>query len=502
MNAETPIRDQMEQRPIDVLIVGAGISGIGMAAHLARECPGKRFEIIERRARPGGTWDLFRYPGVRSDSDMFTLGYSFAPWRQDRAIVGGEAILGYLDEVIECHGLHQHFRFGQTVVAADWDSRAGLWTVRMENGLGQASTQTARFIFLGSGYYDYDEPHDARIPGLETFGGETIHPQFWPEGFDYAGKRVIVIGSGATAATLVPAMAEKAASVTMLQRTPSWYLTRPAHDGVAAWLRKLLPAQAAYALTRLKNVRMQNYLFTKARNAPEAVKGFLRKQLAEQLGDDYDPVPFTPPYSPWEQRLCVVPDGDLFQAVRSGKAEIVTGRIDTADAAGIRLEDGRHLDADVIVTATGLRIMLLGKIALNLDGAAVNLADHFYYRGAMFSNLPNFAALFGYLNASWTLRVDIVAEWLCRLLRHMDKVGADVATPYLAPDHALDEDHPFDTFSSGYLQRGRHLIPKSATAAPWQIGMNYQADRRALRRAPIADGVLRFRRAGTAVAGQ
>jgi cation diffusion facilitator CzcD-associated flavoprotein CzcO len=487
VNAETPFSE-----PLDVLIVGAGISGIGMAAHLVRECPGKRFLIVEKRARAGGTWDLFRYPGVRSDSDMFTLGYAFAPWRNARSIVGGEAILGYLDEVIDAGSLRQHMHFGQTVVAADWDSRAGLWTVQTKDDGGTKSTLSARFLFIGSGYYDYDAPHDAQIPGLESFSGLTIHPQFWPEQFDYTDKKLVVIGSGATAATLVPAMADKAASVTMLQRTPSWYLNRPAEDHVAGWLRRLLPGKLAYALTRLKNVRMQSYLFKKSRCEPEGMKDFLHKQVEEQLGPDYDRANFDPPYGPWEQRMCLIPDGDLFEALRSGKAEIVTGHIDRVDGTGVMLEDGRHLDADVIVTATGLRVMLLGKIALSLDGVLVEIAEHFYYRHCMFSNLPNFAALFGYLNASWTLRVDLVAEWLCRLLRQMDAWEVDVVMPYLAPDHRLIEENPFDSFSSGYLQRARGKIPKSASASPWRIGMDYLADRKEMRDAPIDDGVLRF----------
>ena len=497
MNAETPITE-----PLDVLIVGAGISGIGMAAHLTRECPDKRYAIVERRAAAGGTWDLFRYPGVRSDSDMFTLGYAFAPWRQDRSIVGGEAILGYLDEVLDSHGIRDRIQFEQTAISADWDSCASLWTVRLQGGDGKASTLAARFLFVGSGYYDYDDPYDAQIAGIGNFGGTTVHPQFWPGDLDLVDKRIVVIGSGATAATLVPALGEKAAQVVMLQRTPTWYITRPARDGMAAWLRRLLPAKAAYALTRLKNVRMQNYLFGKSRSAPEGMKAFLHKQIEDQLGSDFDRAAFTPPYNPWEQRMCLIPDGDLFGALRSGKAEIVTARIARVDETGILLEDGRHLDADIIVTATGLRIVMLGKMTLSLDGRPVNPAKHFFYNSCMFSNVPNFAMLFGYLNASWTLRVDLVAEWLCRLLRHMDKWGVDVATPHLPADHGLVETHPFDTFSSGYLQRARGHVPKSATVSPWQIGMDYLADRKAMREVPIDDGVMRFERAAQAVASR
>jgi monooxygenase len=490
VNARSSNPDSAE--PLDVLIVGAGISGIGMAAHLTRKCPGKRFAIVERRQRPGGTWDVFRYPGVRSDSDMFTLGYEFAPWRDDRSIAGGEAILAYLGKVIEERGLLRHIRFGQTVTSADWDSGAGVWTVRMEDG----ATLAARFLFLGTGYYDYDDAHDAGIPGLDRFQGATLHPQFWPDDFDCTGRNIVVIGSGATAASLVPALASTAASVTMLQRTPSWYITRPSRDRVASWFRRLLPARAAHALARIKNVRMQTYLVSKSRSAPDGVKAFLHKQLEEQLGEAFDPVHFTPPYRPWEQRLCLIPDGDLFDAVRSGKARLVTGRIESVEETGVRLDDGRFLDADAIVTATGLKVMLLGKIALSLDGTPLNLTERFYYRNCMFSNVPNLAALFGYLNASWTLRVDIVGDWLCRLFRHMDKQGMTIATPELPADHGLIEDHPFDAFSSGYLRRARHLIPKSATAAPWRIGMDYFADRKELKDSPIDDGVLRFWRAG------
>jgi cation diffusion facilitator CzcD-associated flavoprotein CzcO len=497
LNAETPIRE-----PLDMLIVGAGISGIGMAATLARKLPGKRFLIVDRRQRAGGTWDLFRYPGVRSDSDMATLGYGFAPWRHDQSIVGGEAILTYLDEVIAAHGLGARMRLGQTVLAADWNSAAGLWTVAMEDTAGTRRTLSARFLFLGSGYYDHDQPHDAGIAGLERFGGLTVHPQFWPQDLDYTGKTIVVIGSGATAASLVPALAERAAKVTMLQRTPSWYLSRPARDGLAAWLRRLLPARMAHALTRWKNVRMQRYLFDKARAAPRGVGAFLHKQLEESLGPDWSRTDFTPPYAPWEQRLCVIPDGDLFTAIRSGKVEVVTATIARAEPTGLALTDGRHLAADIIVTATGLRVVLLGKIALSLDGAPLTMAGHFHYRHCMFSNVPNLAAMFGYLSASWTLRVDMVAEWLCRLLREMDARGADVATPHLPGDHALVEDHPFDAFSSGYLRRARHLIPKSATTSPWRIGMDYLADRRELRRAPIDDGVLRLTRAPATLAAE
>lgn len=480
--------------PLDVLIVGAGISGIGMAAHLAQRFPGKRYAILERRTRIGGTWDLFRYPGVRSDSDMFTLGYGFEPWRDKRAIAPGGVIREYLAGVADRRGIAEHVRFGQTVTSANWDSAAGLWTVTMADAAGLASTASAKFLFLGPGYYDYDDPHEAQIGGLADFGGLTVHPQFWPQDLDYSGKKIVVIGSGATAVSLVPALAEKAAHVTMLQRTPTWYLIRPARDGIANLLTKILPAGWAHRLNRFKNAALQNMLVQRSRSQPEAVKAFLHGKLAEELGPDFDRTDFTPPYDPWNQRMCLVPDGDLFAAMRAGTASIVTGTIGHADQAGVVLEDGRRLDADVIVTATGLRLAVLGKIAVSLDGAPVDFSERFYYRNCMFSNVPNLAALFGYLSAGWTLRVDLVADWLCRLWSQMDAWDVDVAVPYLPPDHGLVEDDVFGRFSSGYLQRGRHLVPRSATAAPWRISMDYMADRKEMRDAPIDDGALRFAR--------
>ena len=482
--------------PVDVLIVGAGISGIGMAAHLTDKCPEKRFAIIERREQLGGTWDLFRYPGIRSDSDMYTLGYGFEPWRQDRAIASGAEIRDYLGRIADERDIRQHLRLGQKVVSADWDSAAGLWRLALEGSDGGASAIAGRFLYLGSGFYDYDDPHDAAIPGLADFGGMVIHPQFWPEKADFAGMKVLVIGSGATAATIVPAMAETASEVIMLQRTPSWYFALPARDRIASGLRRLLPEKTAYALIRMKNIAVQRFVFRRARNKPEATRKFLHKHLASQLGPDYNPADFTPPYGPWEQRMCLVPDGDFFQAIRSGKARIVTGVIARIDETGVRLEDGRHIGADIIITATGLRIAVMGKIAVSLDGVPVNFAEHFYYRNCMFSNLPNFAALFGYLNAAWTLRVDIVADFLCRLIGQMDAWGVNIVTPVLPEDHGLVAVDAFGLFNSNYIQRANHLAPKSSTTAPWQLGMDYREDRRALRDAPIDDGVLKFERVG------
>ena len=472
----------------DVLIVGAGLSGIGAAWHLQKNCPGKSYAILEGRGASGGTWDLFRYPGVRSDSDMFTLGFAFAPWREERTIADGEAILDYLDRVVDSHAIRPHIRFQCKVLTADWDSTAALWRVTLAGGEALA----ARFLFLGSGYYDYDNPHDPQISGIGNFAGQVIHPQFWPQDFQSAGKRIVIIGSGATAVTLVPALAGAGANVTMLQRTPSWYIALPSSDSFANRLRRFLPERWAYWLIRARNNRLQEFMFKRCRNKPAAMSEYLTKLLREQLGDAWNAKDFTPPYGPWEQRLCVVPDGDMFTAIKAGDVEVVTGRVARIEPDGIFLEDGRRIAADVIVTATGLKLAVAGKIAVSMDGIPVNFAKHFYYRDCMFSNLPNIAALFGYLNAGWTLRVDIVAERLCRMFKEMDARGMQVATPYLPENHGLTDDGVFDAFSSGYLKRGSALIPRSATTEPWRISMDYRADRKELRAAPISDGVVQF----------
>ncbi|MGH6787756.1 MAG: flavin-containing monooxygenase [Novosphingobium sp.] len=485
---------------VDVLIVGAGISGIGMAAHLEMLCPNKTYRVVERRADLGGTWDLFRYPGIRSDSDMHTLGFIFEPWKHEKSIADGPAILEYLHRIVDERGIRPNLRFGRKVVSADWQGADGRWHVTMEDENGALSTMTAGWLFLGSGYYDYDNPFDARIPGREDFAGTVVHPQFWPEDLDYQGKRVVVIGSGATAVTIVPAIAETGAGhVTMLQRTPTWYASRPAKDRFANTLRKFLPETWAYAITRFKNIRMQDWVFKMARNKPQKVKDALTKQIKQHLGDKYDEAAFTPPYNPWEQRLCLVPDADLFEAIKADKAEIVTDHIERIDASGIQLKSGQHLDADIIITATGLSLAVAGKIAVSIEGEAVDWSERFYYKGCMFSNVPNLAVVFGYLNASWTLRSDINAEFVCKVLNHLDSVGANVATAVLPADHGLEEDDLFD-FSSGYIQRGKHIMPKSAVALPWRLNQEYRFDRKALKTAPIDDGVLVFTKAREMVA--
>lgn len=473
----------------DVLIVGAGISGIGMAAHLEMMCPGRDYAILEARENLGGTWDLFRYPGIRSDSDMHTLGFVFEPWRHEKSIADGPSILEYLNRIVDERGIRQKISLGTKVVSANWHSDRACWELVVDKG-GSRQTITANWLYLGTGYYDYDDPYDAGFD-FSAFQGQVVHPQFWPDDLDYTGKNVVVVGSGATAVTLVPSMADKAASVTMLQRTPTWMFSRPAKDALANFLRRILPEETAYKITRWKNVFMQDKSFKTARNKPEKVKQFLHKKIQKALGDHYDPASFTPPYDPWDQRLCLVPDNDLFEAMKRGKAKIVTAHIDSFDATGVKLKDGRHLPADIIVTATGLRLAVAGKIAVSQDGTPVDFAQRFYYKGCMFSNLPNLAVVFGYLNASWTLRADINSEYVCKVLNHMDAVGANVATPHLADDHGLEEDDLFD-FSSGYIQRGKHLMPKSATTLPWRLNQDYRVDKKALAEAPIDDGILRF----------
>lgn len=479
----------------DVLIVGAGISGIGMAAHLEMMCPGRSYTIIERREQIGGTWDLFRYPGIRSDSDMHTLGFVFEPWKHEKSIADGPAILDYLNRIADERGIRPHIRFGYKVVSADFHPEEARWHVTVELEDGERKLLTANFLYLGAGYYDYDDPYDAGFDFSE-FEGDVIHPQFWPEDYDYTGKKVVVVGSGATAVTIVPSMAEKAAHVTMLQRTPTWMASRPARDAIANFLRKILPEKLAYAITRFKNIKMQDLTFKTARNKPEKVKKVLHKRIEKALGENYDKDAFTPPYNPWEQRLCLVPDNDLFEAMKAGRASVVTGNIEKFEKNGVRLKSGDLLEADIIITATGLSLAVAGKIKISLAGEPIDLSQHYYYKGCMFSNLPNLAVVFGYLNASWTLRADINSEFVCRVLNHMEATGTNLATPVLTPEAEAElvEDDLFD-FSSGYIQRGKHIMPKSATAYPWRLNQEYVFDRKIMRQGEVADGFLAFSRA-------
>ncbi|MCK0129331.1 NAD(P)/FAD-dependent oxidoreductase [Erythrobacter sp. F6033] len=480
----------------DVLIVGAGISGIGMAAHMEMKSPNHSYAIVERRENLGGTWDLFRYPGIRSDSDMHTLGFDFEPWRHEKTIADAPSILDYLNQIVDERGIRQHIRYGHKVISADFRDDEARWHVEMELDDGSTTRLTANFLYLGSGYYDYDEAYD---PGFDfgDFEGQVIHPQFWPEDLDYTGKNVVVIGSGATAVTIVPSMADKAAKVTMLQRTPTWMFARPAKDWIANTLRAVLPEKLAYRITRWKNIKMQDFSFKMARNKPQKMKDTLHKNIEKALGDDFDRATFTPPYDPWDQRVCLVPDDDLFKAMKSGKAEVVTGHIEKFEKGGVRLKSGDFLDADIVITATGLKLAIAGKIAVSHNGEPVKFEDRFYYKGCMFSNLPNLAVVFGYLNASWTLRADINSDYVCRLLNQMRATGTDMATPILTPadEAAIVEDDIFD-FSSGYIQRGKHIMPRNSIEYPWRLNQEYVIDRKRMADDPVNDGLMTFTRAG------
>lgn len=479
---------------VDVLIIGAGISGIGMAVHLKEKCPGRTFAILERRSDIGGTWNLFQYPGIRSDSDMHTLGFEFEPWREQKAIADGPSILNYLRRIKDERGLNDHIRLGHKVLSASWSSSEARWTIAAEVDGHGVQHLTCGYLYMGTGYYDYDEGYDPAFEGRDSFGGEVIHPQFWPKGFDYAGKRVVVIGSGATAVTIVPSMTDKAAHVTMLQRTPTWYWSRPAKDWLANSLRAIMPDTWAYRFIRFKNVRMQQISFKRARENPKKVGDYLLKRIRKIMGSKMHEPDFQPPYGPWEQRLCLVPDGDMFKAIRDGKADIVTDHIDRFTPGGIQLKSGRHLDADVIVTATGLKLAMAGKVAFSVDGQPVDFTQHFYYKGCMFSDVPNMAIVFGYLNASWTLKVDIVADFVCRTLNHMAGTNTEIAVPALGSDGPVNEENIFD-FSSGYVQRALHILPKQGDRMPWRLNQDYLFDRKVLREEAVDDGVLAFRKA-------
>ena len=488
----------------DVVIVGAGLSGIGAAVHLQQRCPGKTYAILESRPALGGTWDLYRYPGIRSDSDMHTLGFSFKPWLSPKAIAEGPAILDYVNETADEHGIRPHIRFGRRLDGASWSSEDARWTldvartdataeVAAEAGEA-ADPTTCNFLLMCSGYYSYDEPYRPRFPGEEDFEGEMFHPQLWPEGLDYRGKRVVVIGSGATAMTLVPAMADEVEHITMLQRSPTYVASLPWEDRIANTLRKFLPEMLAYRITRWKNVTLQRWLYGRTRTAPEKVKKLLLRQVRKHLGPDYDVEKhFTPSYNPWDQRLCLIPDGDLYQAINSGKASVVTDRIDRITKGGIRLASGEELDADIIITATGLDLKLLGGAQFRVDGNPVHFAETFTYKGMMYSNVPNLVQTFGYINASWTLRADLTAEYACRVLNRMDELGVRQVTPRLRPEDQGMPARPWiQDFSSGYMQRRMHLFPKQGDHAPWLNTQSYAADKKMIRKGPIEDGALRF----------
>ncbi|MDG2502213.1 MAG: NAD(P)/FAD-dependent oxidoreductase [Porticoccaceae bacterium] len=483
----------MEHR--DVIIVGAGLSGIGAAYHLTDKCPDRSYLLLESRQALGGTWDLFRYPGIRSDSDMHTLGYSFKPWESKKAIADGPAILKYVRETATENNIEQHIRYGHRLISASWCSKQSLWTLDIRQDNNDALVQmTCNFLYMCSGYYNYDQPHDPQFPEVESFKGTLVHPQFWPEDLDYQDKRVVIVGSGATAMTLLPAMTDKAKHVTMLQRSPTYVVTRPSEDWFANGLRKILPASWAYAITRVRNTLFQEVLFKQAQAFPETTKRFLIGQVRKKLGKDYDvDTHFTPRYFPWDQRLCLVPDDDLFNAVNSGSANVITDHIKRFTENGIELETGEQLEADIVISATGLRLLVMGGATFTVDGEAIDFANQTTYKGLMVSDVPNMVSIFGYINASWTLRADLAAEWVCRALNHMSSTQTTKVVP-VVPEALKDmptKDWIAD-FPAGYMQRSMHLQPRQGDQAPWVNSQNFRKERTLFAKPLASDKALHF----------
>ena len=487
---------------VDVVVVGAGLSGIGAGYHLQTMSPDRSYVILEGRDELGGTWDLFKYPGVRSDSDMHTLGFSFKPWTEAKSIADGPSILAYLKETVAQFGIYQHIRYGQLVSKAEWSSDNATWTVTStDKHTGESKTIECSFLFMCSGYYSYKKGHTPEFVGRERFTGTIVHPQEWPQNLDYAGKRVVVIGSGATAVTIVPSMAESAAHVTMLQRSPTYMVSRPDHDALANRMRKVLPEKMAYNITRFKNTWRQQLVYNKTRTDPDKVKKLLLGGIQLELGADYDVAKhFTPNYNPWDQRLCLVPNGDLFKAMREGKASVVTDHIASFTETGIQLASGEHLEADVIVTATGLELVTLGEMDFIVDGEQVDFSQTWTYKGFAYSDIPNMASTFGYINASWTLRSDLTAEYVCRLLNHMRKKGVAQCTPRLREQDRNMKQRPWiDGFSSGYMQRMMHRMPRQGDHEPWINPQNYRRDKKMFKHSPIDDGAMQFTKQSTRV---
>lgn len=476
---------------VDVLIIGAGISGVGAAYHLQANSPGKSFAILEGRESMGGTWDLFKYPGIRSDSDMYTLGYSFRPWTNPKAIADGPSILSYVKDTARDYGIDKHIRYSHKVISADWSTPDAVWHIKAERGsLKEPVNFTASFVFMCGGYYNYDEAFTPDFEGRDDFTGQVIHPQFWPEDLDYTGKKVVVIGSGATAMTLVPSMTDKAGHVTMLQRSPTYVVSRPGEDAVANWLRKYLPAKLAYGITRWKNVLFGMYFFRMCMNKPAQVKEYLLNMVREELGEEEVKKHFTPTYKPWDQRVCLVPDGDLYQSLKSGKASVVTDHIERFTDKGIKLKSGDELEADIIVTATGLKLLAWNGLDVSVDGEIKHASDTVAYKGFMYSGIPNLASSFGYTNASWTLKCDLTCEWVCRLLNHMDANGYDQATPRFVEGEM--EIEPWLGLTSGYVQRAMEQFPKQGAKMPWKLHQNYARDMVMLRFGKMEDEAMDF----------
>ena len=486
----------MSSEHFDVLVVGAGLSGIGAGYHLQANCPDKRYAILESSDAIGGTWDLFRYPGIRSDSDMFTLGYAFRPWEEAKVIADGPSILKYVRDTAAEAGIDKKIRFGHQVVKASWSSVDARWTVESQRknpdaGETESVYLTCNFLFMCSGYFDHDKGYTPEFPGLERFGGRLVHPQKWTDDIDYAGKRVVIIGSGATAVTLLPELAKKAAHVTMLQRSPTYMVSRPSVDPKANFLRRVLPSKLAYAINRWWRVLFTMYIFSVCRRKPEVAKKALFAELQKEMGPDYDLTKhFTPRYNPWEQRMCLVPDADLFNALKSGQASIVTDTIATFTETGISLSSGADLPADLVVSATGLNLVVLGGIQVVVDGKLMDMSKTTGYKGMMYSDVPNLASAFGYTNASWTLKVDLICDYVCRLLKHMDSTGTRQCTPRLNDPSVLPE--PWVDFSSGYFQRALDRFPKQGSKRPWKLYQNYPLDILSLKFGSVEDDAMDF----------
>ncbi|MGW3183087.1 flavin-containing monooxygenase [Kitasatospora sp. NPDC001119] len=482
----------------DVLVIGAGVAGIGVACRLRRDLPGRDFAILERRAGIGGTWDLFRYPGVRSDSDMFSFGYRFRPWNGTRVLAGGESIRDYVTATAREYGVDKAIHHGLRVLAADWSSEHQRWTVTaLREATGERETWVCSFLVTCTGYYDYDRGHLPEFPGAERFEGVRIHPQHWPRDFDHTGKRVVVIGSGATAVTLVPALADRAAHVTMLQRSPSYVFSVPSVDRITAWQQRFLPGPLVARMTRRRNIGLQRALFRTARRFPRATRRMLLAGVRRAVGPRIDMTHFSPAYAPWDERLCAVPDGDLFRVLREGRADVVTDTVETFTPTGIRLASGRELAADVVVTATGLNLQAFGGATISVDGEPRDLHDVCTYKSVMLEGIPNLAWVFGYTNASWTLKVDLAAAYLVRLLRHLDATGRTVAVPVDHAANATDEG-VVDELTSGYIRRAKDVMPRQGREFPWRMVMDYHHDRKVLLSDPIEDGVLAFGGPGSA----
>ena len=481
----------MATEHLDVLIIGAGLSGIGAACHLQQQCPNKSFAVLESREALGGTWDLFRYPGIRSDSDMYTLGYNFKPWSDPQAIADGPSIRAYIEQTAREYGIEAKIRYRHKVLKADWCSASARWTLQVARGEdAEALTLSCNHLMLCTGYYRYDAGYTPDYPGHELFRGVFIHPQHWPQGFDYRGKNIVVIGSGATAVTLVPALAEQAQHVTMLQRSPSYVVALPKRDKVANFLRRFLPEKLVYRLARTRNVAFQLLFYKLAKARPALVRKLLLGQARRQLGEDFDMRHFSPRYKPWDERLCVVPDGDLFQVLRAGKASIVTAQIERFTEHGIRLQSGEELAADAIVSATGLELLLFGGMQMAVDGQPFDAAQSMGYRGIMLRDLPNVATVMGYTNASWTLKADLSSEYFCRLINHMDALGMRQCTPRDPARQAKEA--PFIDLDSGYIRRAADKLPKQGDRSPWKLYQNYAFDIMMLRYGRVDDGVMEF----------